>query len=342
MRSSDTPALDKLGLSSLSRHCLDPRGLTWHEAVMNDLAALPPPVDAIGPLRLDFAGAKLPLFADQGWVEGHARVERAIVVVHGRRRDAGVYRDVMAAAARAAGTECLIVAPQFLTLRDARTHDLPTAILAWDEAAWMGGDPAANPAPVSSFAALDGILGRLADRALFPRLARILVVGHSGGGQVVQRYAVLSNRPEVWRYVVANSSSYAWFGPERPTGEGFAIPDAGRFPGYDDWKYGMNGRPDLGGSASVAALEARYVARDIVYLLGREDRDPAHPALDRAPGAMAQGANRLERGRNHFRYLAARHGGALRHRLIEVPGVGHDPRGMFVDVEARAKLFGDT
>ena len=67
---------------------------------------------------------------------------------------------------------------------------MPAETLRWGHFGWEAGDDAHGPAPISSFAALDAILARLADRASFPALKTVVIAGHSGGGQLVQRYAV--------------------------------------------------------------------------------------------------------------------------------------------------------
>ena len=77
-----------------------------------------------------------------------------------------------------------------------------------------------------------------------------------------------------------------------------------------------------------ATLEARYLARDVVYLLGDRDIDPNHSALDKSCGAMAQGPNRYDRGLAFHAYERFLFGEeiATRHTLATVPGVGHDNR----------------
>jgi hypothetical protein len=64
----------------------------------------------------------------------------------------------------------------------------------------------------------------LADRSLFPNLKAVVLAGHSGGGQLVQRYAVVGKAAAALtstgihlRYVVANPSSYLYFSDERPS-----------------------------------------------------------------------------------------------------------------------------
>jgi len=208
-------------------------------------------------------------------------------------------------------------------------------------------EDAHGPAPISSFAALDAILARLADRGSFPSLKTVVVAGHSGGGQLAQRYAVAGrgegalNKAGIHvRYLVANPSSYVYFSPERPAGDGFARFDADACPTYDHWKYGVNGGlpPHLAGQDS-AALEAAYAARDVVYLLGTADDNPNHAALDKTCMAEAQGPNRFARGLAYFRYLQQRRPTDLAHRLLKAPGVGHDGDLMFNSPCGLAALY---
>ena len=85
-------------------------------------------------------------------------------------------------------------------------------------------------------------------------------------------------------------------------------------------------------------LEQAYVSRDITYLLGQQDTDPNHPALDKSCAAEAQGAYRLIRGHYYFDDLQQRHP-QLRQTLVEVPGVGHNGDGMFTSPEGQKVLF---
>ena len=73
-------------------------------------------------------------------------------------------------------------------------------------------------------------------------------------------------------------------------------------------------RPPYLVGPSPQALEAGYVARDVTYLVGELDTNPAHPALDRSCMAEAQGATRYERAHNYYATLRARDGALLRQR----------------------------
>ena len=114
---------------------------------------------------------------------------------------------------------------------------------AWRKASWEEGEDsvqaAGRPAPVSSFQVLDDLLRSLDDRQRLPALAGIVLAGHSGGAQLVQRYAVLNNvdgplRRDglALRYVIANPSSYLYLTNERPRpdGKGYAPYERGICP----------------------------------------------------------------------------------------------------------------
>jgi pimeloyl-ACP methyl ester carboxylesterase len=154
---------------------------------------------------------------------------------------------------------------------------------------------AIGPTPVSSFDVLDAILARLADRQLFPNLKQVVAAGHSGGAQVVQRYAIagkgeaaLARADVAVRYVVANPSSYAYFSDERPQPS-----IAASCPDYNRWKYGMEARPAYLAGPTAAALEQAYVTRSVIYLLGTLDTNPDHPALDKTCMAKASAGSPL-------------------------------------------------
>jgi len=310
------------------------------------------PVRVVAEARLSVGTGVLPLYLSHDWGSVLPGVTRAVIVLHGRRRDADTYRRAAENAAAAAGTAAqgsLLIVPQFLAGPDVLQHRLAPEMLHWTLEGWMGGDPALAPVPASSFEALDAILDRLMHRVKFPNLSSIVVAGHSGGGQVAQRYAVLGrggDRAEAaglaMRYVVANPSSYVYFSADRPQPDGsFAPFPAALCPGFDDWKYGMNGLPAYAGSAAAAALEAAFVRRRVIYLWGGDDTDRDQPALDKSCAAAAQGPHRLARGQAYFAYLRARHPDLV-HTAAVVPGVGHDGDAMFSSPAGLAALFDKT
>jgi pimeloyl-ACP methyl ester carboxylesterase len=319
------------------------------------------PVTVVAPHRLTVACAAgrgvTPLYVTCDWSVRQPAIRRAVILIHGRLRNADAYFELARQARAAAGGDehdTLLIVPQFLAEADVDAHRLPPDTLRWDWTGWMGGDAATGPAPLSSFDVLDAMLDALAQREQFPSLASIVIAGHSGGGQVAQRYAVLTRGEAplagsgiALRYVIANPSSYVYFDTLRPTPDGgFAPFDAARCPGFDDWKYGLNRLPAYartGGEAFDArALEQAYARRDVTVLLGGEDRDPAHPALDTSCAAQAQGAHRLARGLAYARYMQRRHPSEPRHRTSVIEGVGHDGMGMFTSPQGVAALFDEA
>lgn len=296
-------------------------------------------VDAISPGRLQLQAGEMAV----GIGPAPAKIERVLIVIHGRLRNAETYRKSGEVAAELAGqtANTLVIAPQFLNESDVSLYSLPASVLRWQGNEWMGGGLSTGPNPLSSYAALDEIVGRLSDRKQFPDVKQIVIFGHSGGAQVVQRYALLAQEQPALktegirlRYVVANPSSYAYFNEQRPVAF-----DHAKCPGFNRWKYGLVDPPIYAGGQTPAQLEGRYVKREVIYLLGQQDTDPQHPALDKSCAAKAQGAYRLERGKLFFGYLLRRHPEGVNQRLIEVPGVGHNGDGMMTSPEGQKALF---
>jgi pimeloyl-ACP methyl ester carboxylesterase len=303
------------------------------------------PVRAIADARLSVGGqGLLPLYLSNDWSLPLPAISRAIIVLHGRLRNADEYYISAHTAQLAAGDDgksALMIVPQFLAEIDIDAHRLPADTLRWSLEGWEGGDAALAPNPVSSFEALDAILAKLSDRRVFPNLKQVVVAGHSGGGQVAQRYAIagkgeaaLSRQHIDIRYVVANPSSYAYFSDQRP------LPKiAASCPGFNNWKYGTDARPPYLANVTAAALEQRYVEREVIYLLGTLDTNPKHSALDKSCMAEAQGPYRYARGHAYADAMAKRNRGAPNHRVWDVAGVGHDGDKMLTSTCGLAALF---
>ena len=298
------------------------------------------PVQVIADQRLEVKTAAgngvLPLYVSRDWTRPQPDVIRAVIVFHGVRRNADEYlrtaQHALAAAGDVARTTLLAV-PQFLIDRDVTAHHVPGGVLQWGSKreSWMAGEAAPGPAAISSFEAIDALLARLADRVIFPKLAEMIIAGHSAGGQLVQRYAVvgrgaaaLTSAAISVRYVVASPSSYLYFSSDRPDSSGGYAPfNSVACPGFDRWKYGWADAPSYARKRAPTAYEQTYAAREVFYLLGTADTNPNHPALDRSCAGETQGPHRYARGLAYVRYMKMLHPN-LNHHLLEVPGVAHD------------------
>ncbi len=246
-------------------------------------------------------GRFLKSFQSFSLLTGESLVTQAIIVVHGTERNANDYFSNMNAAATLAGrlSSTIIIAPQFQTMDDVPAADEPV----WTSSGWRAGDLSSSTGPlprISSCAALDTILVRLSDRAKFARLARIVIVGHSAGGQLLHRYAATSRVaptiPDIpIRYIAANPSTWLYLGPERAVGNGFAIPvSAASCADYDDWHYGLQNRNTYANALSNALVRQNLVSRDVIVMLGTADTLTAD--LDVSCGADLQGTRRYQRG----------------------------------------------
>lgn len=87
----------------------------------------------------------------------------------------------------------LIISPQFFSARY-NTGQYTARQLAWDDVnGWEAGDPAIHPAgtTVTSIDVLDSIVASLVNASGYPSMRNITIVGHGGGGQLIQRYATV-------------------------------------------------------------------------------------------------------------------------------------------------------
>ncbi|WP_454674634.1 hypothetical protein [Achromobacter pestifer] len=301
---------------------------------------------------------KMPVYSNRNLAKDDLRdIKQVLIVIHGVKRDADRYYDTAADLLtqnpeRARDT--LILAPRFPGSIDSGF----AGMAAWRKSSWEDGEDsiqaAGRPAPVSSFQVLDDLLRSLDDRKRLPALTNMVLAGHSAGGQLVQRYAVLNNTDGplrrdglALRYVIANPSSYLYLTNERPRadGKGYAPYERGICPTYNQYKYGTDKLPSYARETDDTRLFIRYAARDVTYLLGGADNNPEHRLLDKTCGAEAQGSTRLARGTAYVQYeyqLAARGPKpvTLHHNSFEVGGVGHDNKGMFGSVCGAQALLG--
>lgn len=301
------------------------------------------------------AGYDFPVYANHRLDGDLSRVREVVFVQHGLQRNGDDYYAAGAALLKQSGRnadEVLLVAPNFPGTPDAAKHfdNMPV----WSVQGWIGGEDAVSGpgAGVSSLQVLDDLVAYVTDRKRLPNVVKVTVAGHSGGAQIVHRYAVLNNVDENvrssgidLRYVVANPSSYLYFTPERPVApdyRSFAPYSTAVCADYDKYRYGMNDMVAYARGANGMALYRRYMQRQVTYMVGSEDNDPNHRVLDKACGAEAEGPTRLQRARGYWRYERhlAQPGQAIAHRAFEVVGVGHDQARMFGSQCGAQAVFG--
>jgi hypothetical protein len=301
-----------------------------------------PPVDDISPtietLDASRSAGMYPVSASVDLHAGSPTARQALVIIHGRLRNASDYYATTLAlikAAGSAGNATVAIAPQFLNQIDITAHRLPDRYLRWN-ADWEQGAPAQGPAApfgsgaaASSYDVLDDIVAKLSNTSAFPALKRIVFVGHGGGAQLLARYAI-AMRPQPGppiSFVIANAGTYLYPIAARPV--------ALDCPDFNRWKYGLDDPPPYVGDSGT--ILKNLATRNITLLLGTKDRK-ADGILDQSCAAQTQGRNRFERGRN-FVQAMAQSGLAplLKHRMVA--DVGHNERGMLLSREATEAIF---
>lgn len=326
-RATGSRSVPQRGVHALARGRWPRKGVRWLGRVLTAallllsgcaLAPLDQPIKGEMAQRITIAGRPFEYCASRPIEHLPAEVTRVIIAVHGLDRGACGMRAAVVDALGGEPVDTLVVAPHFTVSSDAVKGGF-----AWGPMTWPAGLP--DRGGVSSYAVMDALVEELGQRS-------ITVVGFSGGGQFVNRYAAVS-RTVLDRYVIINPSSYVWFSAERPG-------PTDHCPLYNDWRYGLDGRSGDADTGDADEVRERYAGRAVRYLIGTADDDPRSPSLDRSCAALAQGANREDRARNYHAHLLETFGAHLDQTqpLAFVEGVGHDARGMLASDAGRAAL----
>jgi hypothetical protein len=105
---------------------------------------------------------------------------------------------------------------------------------------------------------------------------------------------------------------------------------------YDHWPYGLKDRRGYAARLTDDQLKKQLVARPVTYMLGELDTLPLSN-FDTSCPAMAQGPNRLERGRAFTDHIKQNYG--ARHKFMVIPACGHSARCIFTEKTALPILF---
>lgn len=217
-----------------------------------------------------------------------------LFVMHGNTRNAEGYRDHWVTWAEAQGF--VVLAPEFTRMDwpGSRSYNQGNLAASADPRRW-------------SYSVIEHLFDAVRTTQTTYR-----IFGHSAGAQFVHRllYLLPDNRASL--AIIANAGWYT-------------LPEwrEGRAP-YP-WPHSLvNAR--VGEPGARAAL-----AKPVLVLLGEADTQIDDPDLDQAPGSKAQGPHRLARGQFYWdqvNSLARELGITSPWRLVKVPGVGHDAKGM--------------
>jgi hypothetical protein len=300
---------------------------------------------------------KLPVCANKSLYSADNTVTKLVVIVHGDGRNATDNEvHIKKAAQKANNKNTLIIAPQFLIADDLGAPE-KDSILYWSFRGWKQGDkslknPHNRPWQMSSYQVTDMIINHVTNSGLFPNISSVVIVGHSAGGQFVNRYAAGSVQQETiqpitYKYIIASPSSYMYFSDKRKTTLDeyeFNTPDEeqkSECPGFNSYKYGPENLNSYMQNRSLQTIINQYKSRNVTYLLGGADTNKWDSSLDKSCEANLQGKDRLERGKIYYDYIGRELGKNVytNHKLFVINNVDHDARDIFVSNEGLTQIF---
>ena len=301
---------------------------------------------------------------------------QAFVMIHGRLRDGDNYWSIMDTALTAAvkantpgaDADSIIAAPEFFSEKY-NSGQYNKNQLAWaDVNAWQAGEIATHPSKTqsSAFDVLDAFVAEFANAQKYPKMRNISLVGHGGGGQMMQRYAVAARDPPSnvhVRYIYGDASSSVYFTEQRPVVDS-SVATKAACPTYNTWRYGfVNFTQDVDPSNTRQPIDyfAQYIKRDVVELVALQDTQPGGDQYCMAK--LQGGTARRDRNLAYWKYINTLaktnfdmtgfnatfddalpdwsnvSGNVINHRLIVVENASHSPSEVFGSDVGRAALF---
>ena len=233
-------------------------------------------------------------------------IKIVLIYIHGLHRNAMNYYDYAQQAVRSAGERktTLLITPQYANEED-ETYG---SELFWKKAEWKDGygsisnEHSHQKVRMSSYEVLDSLVTAVLNAGKFPHVEKVVVAGHSAGGQFVQRYSAITPLPDLltnvkFRFIVMNPSSYLYPDDQRPLGDGgFGLPDTAACPEYNRYPKGLTRLNNYAQAIGADRIRHNMLQRDIVILLGGQDTRTDDPDLDVTCWANVQGRFRLGRG----------------------------------------------
>ncbi|EPQ32283.1 uncharacterized protein PFL1_00480 [Pseudozyma flocculosa PF-1] len=276
-----------------------------------------------------------------------SKIKRVIIVQPGLPRDYWKYSNLVrnsllcASLNQTAGIDpstILITAPAWLTQADRSAGAGESNDLYFAGGGWSTGGNSAGPndARVSSFTVLDKMTEKFLNKAEYPALTSIYVTGHSLGGALTQRYAMLRKPTDDdanVAFLTGNPGAYAWPITDRPIDN---PPDTSCANSRDDWTYGLSNLNSYARGDDRNDIASRYASRKVVYGLGLSDNEQGDTHCE----AGYQGTSHLTRGQNMEKALATLPGGVpASHHFNYVANVAHEDYLILSDPVSQYYLF---
>ncbi|KAE8215094.1 hypothetical protein CF327_g1607 [Tilletia walkeri] len=208
-----------------------------------------------------------------------------------------------------------IVLPQFLRQADKDAGAAIDSDIWWNPDTYGYGGSAVGPTSlgssgISTLDVLDSTIAWI--EARYPKVQRIVLVGHSLGGQLLQRYGLLRHDGQSTRsrldFIIMNAATYAYPVKARP------VPfNASSCPTFDTWPFGFASPSSLPpysaadyGRLGTKGLHTRFATRNVHIALGSNDLGSGTKLCE----SLAEGNYHLSRGRFYTAALINATGGA--------------------------------
>ncbi|WFC98774.1 hypothetical protein MYAM1_001506 [Malassezia yamatoensis] len=286
-----------------------------------------------------------------------SQVKRVLISLPGLQRDSWKYANLFYNALRYVqaknkfGVEegdVLIVAPVVLNLDDQAaggTNGDDSDWAVYRKSNWEFGGSTHSPKAdhsVSFYTALDKLIEKYLDKDQYPNVEKIVLAGHSLGGQAVQRYALLKHEKsydDQIMYWVGNPGAYTWLTSDRPT-------DADCGDSVNEFPYGLGSSSTFpkyvqkmfDDGQNAGDLVNRFRSRKVRYAFGLLDNG----AGDTHCEAYTQGANHLQRGANFVKNLDDNGGFPDSHSVSYVAGLSHQDYPMIAAEPSLQYLFSES
>jgi hypothetical protein len=288
--------------------------------------------------------------------EHNKKIKQLIIYIHGARRNGLDYYEWGEAAVKEAhkDDETLFISPQFTSLKDLDEHNHDDTHLFWSNNSWRIGDESTSSKKrkmgetFSSFSLVDSMIAHACNPKLFPNLQKIIIIGHSAGGQFVSRYAGMTPMPNIlrgykFRFIIMNPSTYLYLDDRRPVKKGdaltFSRPDTTGCSDFNIYPKGFEKPNPYATKIGEATIKEQFLLRDIAFILGGSDVDMKDPSLDKTCSGNLQGRFRLERGQFYYEYLQLFAKKGKIHSVDVVPNVAHSGEKMINNAMTRKYLF---
>ena len=246
------------------------------------------------------------------------KVQVLVIQIPGVKRNAKEYNQQLA----------------FLPLKKYLVLTPKFSFVSWPKSTFIQGNKSKTFPYQSSFSDLDHKIKSVLE--IHHNIKKIIIVGHSAGAQLLQRYLALSNMPYELslnkkyktKFIIISPGTFMYFSKYRPIKNDHC-------PKFNNYKYGMEHLNHYG-KKHADTIVSRYLSLNIIYMVGSNDIKRGGNLLKNCKADM-QGKNRRQRSENFVRYLNDTY--KQKNKLFILPNVPHNYKKVFQSHALRQALL---